>query len=161
MVEPERVETIDVSYVISLGGSSSSGRGRKTGNRYWCNRCGRAMAYIKDANAYMCMEDGETIYLDNPNTSQKRNEHGSGISSVDGLSDDKKTQHSNEVTKFRHIDVRSRSRFATSQAPQIDPELKGILEHNRAYLVDYHEIIPQSDDEVVSSKELKEREQRR
>jgi hypothetical protein len=124
--------------------------------RLWCELCGRALVYMKDAESFICMECGYS-----PPEYVKKGPaapDNSGIPSVDGLVDDK--QQTRPKPFFKPIRDPREKILRSQQKPEYDQETADYIRETGATLVSHSEHIPQSDGEVLSREELREREKR-
>src|SRR5687768_2024246 len=71
----------------------------------WCPNDGRALMWLKDAEAWCCNECGYVEYIEQKQ--QQPEQQIGGVMSVDGLSDVRSTPNRG-ATKFRSMDPRRR-----------------------------------------------------
>jgi hypothetical protein len=143
---------------------SANRRGRRI---KCCPQCGLGgsggLTYFRDIPAYVCLNCSYVDYIQEetrPEEIERANKYSEGLRSIDGLSDQQpRRDPSKGVWAKNYGDPRKRSRYYKEQnKPEYDQEIQDYSYNTGARIVSYSEHIPQSDGEVVSREELRERE---
>jgi hypothetical protein len=134
-----------------------------------CPQCGLGgsggLTYFRDIPGFVCLNCSYVDYVEQETRHeeiQRAAKYSEGLKSIDGLSDQQpRRDPSRGVWAKNYGDPRKRSRYYREQnKPLYDQETADYIRETGAILQSYEERIPQSNVEVVSREELREREKR-